>query len=355
MIYEYAGNLHTHTPYSDGYGHHNEIALAAINAGLDFVVITDHNIWVDGLDGYRYLGDQRVLLLTGEEIHDPNREPQKNHLLVYETFQEMTHLASKPQQLIDSANDVEGLTFLAHPLDPAAPIVGQPNLSWVDWEVDGYTGMEIWNFMSEFKSHLSSIPKILYYAYNFPLSAEGPFPEILERWDQLLASGKQVVAIGGSDAHATLIRKGPLKRVIFPYEWLFKAVNTHILTTEPLTGNAEKDRRILFQSMKRGRCFVGYDLPASTRGFRFSAQGNGAQVIMGESISAHFGITLQVKLPNRAEIRLLRNGEPIRQWKNSEAAAFTVTVPGAYRVEAHVFFKGKSRGWIYSNPIYVND
>ena len=120
MIYEYAGNLHIHSPYSDGFGSHDQIALAAINAGLDFVVVTDHNIWVDGLDGYRYSGDKRVLLLTGEEIHDQTRQPQKKHLLTYETHQELAPLAPEPQRLIDAVNKVGGLSFLAHPFDPAA-------------------------------------------------------------------------------------------------------------------------------------------------------------------------------------------------------------------------------------------
>jgi hypothetical protein len=54
VAYEYVGNLHTHTNYSDGNGSHEDIALAAIKAGLDFVIVTDHNVWVDGMDGYRY-------------------------------------------------------------------------------------------------------------------------------------------------------------------------------------------------------------------------------------------------------------------------------------------------------------
>jgi len=355
LIYEYAGNLHVHSPYSDGFGSHDQIALAAINAGLDFVVVTDHNIWVDGLDGYRYAGDRRVLLLTGEEIHDQTRQPQKNHLLTYETHQELAPLAPEPQRLIDAVNKVGGLSFLAHPFDPAAPIISELDLSWVDWEVHDYTGIEIWNFMSEMKSHIKSIPAAIFYAYNPTLSAEGPFPEVLERWDRILASGERVVAIGGADAHATPIRKGLLNRVILPYEWLFRAVNTHILTSEPLNGNVENDRRRLFHSLRRGRCFVGYDLPAPTRGFRFSAQGDGDRVIMGESISARYGVTLQVKLPSRAEIRLLRDGEQIRTWEDSEAAVCTVTEHGTYRVEAYLYFKGKKRGWIFSNPIFVTD
>ena len=73
MLHEYCGNLHTHTRYSDGAGSHNDIALAAMKAGLDFVVVTDHNVYVRGLDGYRTQGTNRVLLLVGEEVHDQAR------------------------------------------------------------------------------------------------------------------------------------------------------------------------------------------------------------------------------------------------------------------------------------------
>jgi hypothetical protein len=53
-MYEYAGNLHMHTPFSDGMGTYDEIASAALRAGLDFVIVTDHNVWVEGPEGYYY-------------------------------------------------------------------------------------------------------------------------------------------------------------------------------------------------------------------------------------------------------------------------------------------------------------
>jgi hypothetical protein len=355
LTFEYTGNLHVHSPYSDGHGTHSDIALAAIQAGLDFVVVTDHNVYVGGMDGYRYRGDERVLLLTGEEVHDQKRDPQKNHLLVFESKKELSPMAPEPQRLINAVKQSGGLSFIAHPLDPAAPSFDEPDLSWVDWDVEGYTGLELWNFMSEFKSHLNSMVKALYYAFNPHRSAVGPFDEVLQRWDQLLASGKRVVAIGSADAHATPHRRGPLKRIILPYEFLFRTVNTHVLTNEPLTGNAEDDRRRLFHSIALGRCFVGYDLPAKTNGFRFNAHGEGGQALMGESIKARFGITLQIKLPQRADIFLIRNGQEIISWQDSEAAVYTVTTPGAYRVEVYLYYRGKRRGWIFSNPIYVTD
>ncbi|NDJ55281.1 MAG: hypothetical protein GYB68_19590, partial [Chloroflexi bacterium] len=69
MLYEYVGNMHMHTPYSDGESYHDEIAQAALSAGLDFIIVTDHNVWIDGVAGY--VGptpDQQLLMMIGEEV-----------------------------------------------------------------------------------------------------------------------------------------------------------------------------------------------------------------------------------------------------------------------------------------------
>jgi len=353
MLHEYCGNLHTHTRYSDGAGSHNDIALAAMKAGLDFVVVTDHNVYVRGLDGYRTQGANRILLLVGEEVHDQARDPQKNHLLVYETQQEVATHASDPQLLLDEVNAAGGIAFLAHPVDPAAPLFKQPDLSWVDWDVQGYVGIELWNFMSEFKSYLTSTPRALYYALQPEQVAQAPYPEAIRRWDHLLRKGKKIVAIGGSDAHAMRARMGPLNRELFPYEFHFRTINTHILTPEPLVGKTEPDRERIFNALRQGHCFIGHDLPASTKGFRFAASGDEGQAIMGDCIRSRFGVTLQAKSPQPAKIRLICNGQEVHTWERTEAAVLTVQDSGAYRIEVSIPFKGKLRGWIYSNPIYV--
>lgn len=354
LTYEYVGNMHMHTPYSDGHPTHDEIALAAIRTGLDFVITTDHNIWVGGLDGYRTLGERKVLLLVGEEIHHQTREPQKNHLLVYEAQKELSPYSPDPQSLLDAVNQAGGLAFIAHPVDPEAPVFHQEDLSWVDWGVEGYVGIELWNFMSEFKSLLTSFPRALFYSYHPNHIARGPFPEALILWDTMLAQGKKVVAIGGADAHAFPIQMGPLKRVLFPFEFHFRTVNTHILTTDPFCGDVEIDRQRIYQALRKGRCFIGYDLPAPTKGFRFLGVGDHGQVSMGDSVHSAFSVTLQVKLPQRADLRLIRDGAEVMRWQDCEAAIYSASEPGAYRVEAFLPYLGKMRGWIYSNPIYVN-
>lgn len=346
-------NLHAHTVYSDGWTDHETIAQEALRAGLDVVVVTDHNVWVEGLDGYRYQNGRRVLLLTGEEIHDPSRQPQKSHLLVYEARGELASLAGDLPRLLEAVEQAGGLAVLAHPVDPGAPGRPETDLSWVDWDQSAFHGLEIWNYMTEFKSLLRARWVGAIYAYNRGWIARGPFPSTLQRWDRLLAGGRRVIGLGGADAHAFPARLGPLRRTIFPHEFLFRAVNTHVLLDAPLVGDAEQDRRRVFHAIRSGHCFVGYDLPAATLGFRFQAQGDHGRASMGDSLPVGLGVTLQIAVPRPAELELVRNGEVVRTWRATRAAVQVVTEPGAYRVEARLAHHGALRGWIFSNPIYL--
>lgn len=351
---EAVGNMHMHTPYSDGEWYHDAIAGAALSAGLDFIVVTDHNVWVHGVEGYRKSqdGQKQVLVLVGEEIHDPRREPQGSHLLVYGAERELSPHAPDPQRLLDAARDAGGLTFLAHPYERAAPLFDEGDLPWHDWNVTGFTGLELWNYMSEFKGLLASRQAAIRYALNPDLGIAGPFAETLERWDKLLAAGARVVAIGGADAHGTLYRLGRMERVIFPYEFLFRAVNTHVTVEAPLAGHAPDDKRAIYDALRNGHCFVGYDFVTPARGFRFSAQGERGTAIMGDEIAVGAGVTLQVSAPQKAQLRLIRDGQELARKQDTNLTHIS-TQPGAYRIEARLMHKGQWRGWIFSNPIYV--
>jgi hypothetical protein len=351
--FELVINLHMHTPYSDGSGSHAEIARAALKAGLDAVIVTDHNVWVEGPQMYYQDGDRRTLLLVGEELHDRTRQPQKNHMLVFGAYRELAAYADQPQRLIDAVNRAGGLSFIAHPVDPAAPAVKEADISWVDWDVQGYTGLELWNSMSEFKGLLKTRLHALYYAFFPGHIGRGPYPEAIQRWDSLLAEGRKVVALGGSDAHAFHVRLGPLRKVLFPYEFHFRGINTHLIAPEALCGEANEDATLIYETLRKGRAFIGYDLPASTRGFRFVAHGKEQTAQMGEQLSAKNGVTFQIRLPRRTECRLLKDGKPLKTWQHHDLCTHISTEPGVYRVEAFTQFAGRRRTWIISNPIYV--
>jgi len=346
-------NLHMHTRYSDGGGSHHDITTAALKCGLDAVIVTDHNVLVKDFEGYFTSGRQKVLMLIGEEIHDQGRAPQKNHLLVFGANQELATYASDPQTLINAVKDSGGLAFLAHPNDPAAPTFNETDISWEDWTVKNYTGIELWNGLSELKTVIPTKLHGAFYAYLPALVAHHPIQNTLHKWDELLTGGNRAVAIGGSDAHASRLHLGPLSRVIYPYDFHFKAINTHVFIPKPLTGEINADKRMIYEALAAGHCFVGYDRPGSTRGFRFTAQGRETAAIMGDEIPARGGVTLQARLPRAAEIKFIKDGQVIQSVKGQQAATYITTEPGVYRTEVYRNYLGLRRGWIFSNPIYV--
>ncbi len=364
-LVEIKGNMHMHTPYSDGEKWHAEIATEAIAAGLDFIIVTDHNVWVDGVEGYYENEHGRVLVLCGEEVHHVRREPQASHLLIYGAERELSPCAANPQELINAAQACGGYTFLAHPHEKDCRLLPYPNLAWHDWQIEGYTGLELWNYMSSFVCRLADVLNRLpvqnalldkLTAVRVALNPEKyitfPEPETLALWDELLAQGKQISVVGNSDAHGTPFNLGPLHRVIYPYEYLFRAVNTHLMLTTPLTGDLEPDKQAILRAIGRGHGWVAYDLPHPTKGFRFTGHGM-SKGRMGDRVQMDAGATLQVITPTRANIRLIRHGEIVASIENESNLTHIPTQPGAYRVECTIPYLGKERGWIYSNPIYL--
>jgi hypothetical protein len=351
-MHELTINLHMHTTYSDGSGTHADLGRAALKTGVDVLIVTDHNILVKGVNEYYRDGKRRVLVLACEEIHDQDRDPQKNHLLVFGVDRELAPLADNPQSLIDAVLTAGGICFIAHPVDPAMPTFGETDISWVDWDVTGYTGIELWNGFSELKSVAKGKWDAVAYAFFPEFIPHGPLPETLRRWDELTTKGQRVVAVGGSDAHAQHKSLGPLHKIIFPYEYHFSTINTHTLVPTPLTGDLIRDRKMVFDALAAGHCFIGYDLPAPTYGFHFSAQSKDCSAIMGDEITSAGTITLQTKLPTTAEIRLVKNGKVVKAAYGETLVHFT-DEPGSYRIEAYKRYLGKMRGWIFSNPVYV--
>ena len=346
---ERVGNVHVHTVASDGTGDVERVAEAANRVGLDFFIITDHNAPPRRGEGW-YGG---VLVLVGQEVHDPG-EPHRSHLLILGGSEDHSAGAREgsPQELIAAVRDEGALAFIAHPFEHAGAYSGEPEIDWSDWDATGYVGLEIWNYMSEFKSHLSEPAVALALALWPKLAIRGPWPETLKKWDDLLARGR-VVGIGGSDAHANSYRLGPMRRRVFSYEHLFRSVNTHLLANEPWRDDLARDARVVYAALRRGRCFVGYDGLSSTWGFRFTAEYDGEEHTMGERLEARGMVRFRAQAPHPAHLRLIHNGFCVAETRGRELV-HSSDAPGAYRVEAYRAFLGTERGWIFSNPILVN-
>jgi len=350
---ELVANLHIHTKYSDGTATHNQIVRIAQQTGIDVIMITDHNVNVRGFDGYYYQDGKKVLMLVGEEIHDRSRLPASSHLLTIGTDEEWSFWGHDLQKIVNTFHANGGFTVIAHPFEMSIPWANEPDISWRDWQIEGVQGYELWNGFSEFKDRINSPLSAIFYAYFpflYPLS---PPQRNVEKWDELISNGNRLIAVGGSDAHALKLKLGPLKATVFPYRFHFLSINTHILTPRPLSGNLDADREMIMTALRCGHAFIGYDRPASTRGFRFSAYGKNEIAEMGDEIILKSGVTFQIRLPEKVDCRLIRNGSVVKTWQRQNYCTYITNQPGAYRVEAYIPYFGKSRGWIFSNPIYV--
>lgn len=346
-------SLHIHSIYFDGTGDYTHIADEALKMNLDVVIVTDHNVLVKGMEGYVEKGGKRVLILTGEEVHNQDRMPQKDHMLVIGCNREVATYAYDPQKLINQVDKYHGLTFLAHPYEYPLQLFHETDITWESWGVEGFTGIELWNGFSEFKTVAQTLPQVLFYAFFPQRIPHQPLPQALAKWDELLSNNRRVVAVAGADAHALDYRVGFIRKTIFPYRYHFSTVNNHLLLPAPFSGKLSADREVVYQALRKGSSFIGFDLPASTRRFIFTAENSETKAGMGDELILDPGATLRIKLPRRADFRLIHNGKTINELENADQLVKTVDQPGAYRVEAYIEYLGKKRGWIYSNPIYV--
>jgi hypothetical protein len=345
-VFERVGNIHIHTTLSDGTADHAQLAQIAREAGLDFLILTDHNAYAGDRQGW-YEG---VLVLVGEEVHNP-AQPQANHFLALNIAEDMAPYGEAPQALVTAVRERGGLGFIAHPYEHSGPFAHEPEINWLNWEVQGYHGLEVWNYMSEFKSYLRDLPTSVLLAYWPKLAIRGPYAETLARWDALLAQGP-VYALGGTDAHATTYRLGPLVRQVFSYAHLFRTVNTHLLLAEPWRNDAAHDAQLVYEALGHGRAFIAYDGLAPGKGFSFWAESRQGQHALGEAFIAQGAVRFRVQAPARARLRLLHNGFCVAE-KVGTALEYVSRAPGAYRVEAYRPYLLRQRTWILSNPILV--
>jgi len=352
---EIVGNLHLHTTASDGTGTHDEVAAAAARAGLDFIVYTDHNTWVDGVEGWYHdsTTSRSLLRLMGQEINDQQLEPELNHMLCHFVSRDLNGVAADPQQLIDTVTQAGGLSFLAHPLERPGLRAAAETYPWISWDICGYTGIELWNAMTDVKWRLRTLwPRAVAGAYVPQWVLSAPFPEVLAKWDELLAAGQKVVAIGGSDAHAMSFSLGPLTRTVYPYEFLFKAVNTHLILPDVLSQDTEQAQQQIYDALSAGHCFIGNGLIESPRGFEFAAKSGSTEAMMGDPLMLQEDVELRVTSPHPAWLRLIRDGRCVAQQTGTELVWHS-RQPGVFRVEAYRHYWGELRGWVFTNPIYV--
>jgi hypothetical protein len=347
-MFEYSGAIHVHSVFSDGSGEVKEIAGYADEVGLDFLILTDHNTLRALKEGYEgFYGN--TLFLVGCEIND---KQNLNHYLAFGIANtESTRIPAK--EYVKKVKDAGGIGFLAHPHEKRSSMKEHPPYPWTEWDTKDFTGIEIWNHMSEWMEGLTEENKYNHFVH--PLrSISAPPKETLKVWDDL-SMERKVVGIGGIDAHAHKINLlGFFEVEVFPYKVLFKSIRTHVLLNKKLPKSDSlralvNSKKLIYNALEDGKCFVSNYYHGDATGFRYFAEVGNKIYQMGDKVEENENVKLRVILPNiSGTIKLIRNGSEIEEIENIDAE-FLVNQNGVYRIEVYL----EDKAWIFSNHIRI--
>jgi hypothetical protein len=332
--------IHVHSTHSDGTGTVPQIARAAARAGIDVVLLTDHDTLAAKRAGEeRWYGD--ALVLVGEEISPVDRD----HFLAFGIDDEISRRQSGPE-LCEAVRAAGGFGFAAHPFSRGSERFKRPGIRFA--EPDCLDGIELWSFLNDTGERVSGLLDLARMIWTPQRVIGGPPPGNLREWDRLCQT-RRVVAIGGLDAHQFGIRiAGRVPIRAMGYKRTFRQLHTHVLVERPLTHELEPDRTLVYTALRQGRCYIANDRVADAVGFAFWATTGDATLQMGAEAMHSDGIALHVHAPQPARIRLLRDGV-IAADAHAAELVHEAGRAGVYRVEVAL----RNRPWIYSNPVYL--
>jgi hypothetical protein len=359
---DYKGVTNVHTSLSTGSGDIPTVIAAAQAAGLDFLSITDLNLYdkPNSLAGYH---GSLMVMMDGEYSYLNSRL-----LNIGATSTKHLQGVGRSQVLFadllsQTERDPEaGLLILAHPM--------KGRYRWTGEYPPGLDGIEVINLKNVWQEawenkKLSFFASLFQFPFNEKLALlrlfENPEEE-LHILDELSAK-RPVVAIAGADADAKMVVGGSFLR--FPsYETLFSLVRNHVLLRSELVGDARADSEKLAAALRAGQFYMSLDILGNPKGFNavIRRKTGGPVLPMGSRVAFEDGLSLEINLPQRpaapVDIIIYRNGEKMMT-SNSQVTQYYLNSPGVYRVMVRVIPTlplpdGKKWiPWIYTNSFYV--
>ena len=330
------GAFHVHTTRSDGRGTPRDVARAAKAAGLDFVVLTDHNdfmppapAWVDG-----------VLLVPGVEV-----STSAGHLVAFGMERPLRDVSKwmPPGDAVRAVADAGGTAVLAHPVQRRNPWTDARSAS----EAPGFELYSADTFFRHAASHPVSrlLPAVGAYLAQpvhgvMLLVAPEPGPG-----DHFLGLSQQRprLAFCAHDAHG-----------LPSYESVFQAMATYLPPEEvplPLPEDAGAAAALVTRALAGGRGLCAFRALGEPEGFVLEG-------VTAERREARVGDVLKVRLPGRPEPGTVR----VEVWGSGrlgpDGESVELTGEGVARVEVWAkgpgrFFGSEWRPWIVPGPVRV--
>ena len=232
---------HVHTTRSDGRGDDAEIARAAKAAGLDFVVVTDHDHGDAGGSAPTPAQSRDAHYLDGVLfVYGAERSTPSGHLVVLPG----------------------GLSIAAHPTHPRRP--------WIRWPLDaGVAGLEILSGDSLFAAALAPPwARLVPAALAWPLAPDAALLSLYDRPDAALArldataEERPILALCASDAHG-----------LPDYRHVFGQFVLHAPESVRAPADAAEAGRRLVRAIAEGETWCAVEELGDARGFVFRHDG----------------------------------------------------------------------------------
>lgn len=345
------GAYHIHSDRSDGSGTVDEIAEAAQQAGLQFIIVTDHGDGTRAPDPPQYR--HGVLVIDAVELNTTG-----GHLVALGLPATPYPFAGTAADVLEDVRRLGGIGIAAHP-DAA-----RAGLRWDAWDAD-LDGLEWLNADSAWRDESAAAlaRALLGYPFRGPGAMASVFDrpvELLAKWDGL-GGTRSLTALAAADAHARLGADDPdgssIQAPLPGYEPVFRTFSNHVLLDQPLTGDGAADAAAVIAAVRRGRTFTVIDALATPGGLTFTADTVADTAGMGDVVPGGGDMTMRASIsaPPGATIVLLRDGAPVHTVVSNELVFPVAAEPGAYRVEVYVPGAPGTPPvpWMLSNPIYV--
>ncbi|MFN0150043.1 MAG: PHP domain-containing protein [bacterium] len=354
------GAFHVHSNYShDGGGTTDEIRRAAADAGLAFVLLTDHN-------DLRAMPEATLAwpaLVVAEEVSTTG-----GHVLAIGVTEEVRALGDPKGMSVD-----EAITQIEK--QDALPIIAHPSRHRAGWDRSArerVRAIEIYNADEDWRG--DSPLDILGSLITYPIAPVRSLALLLDRpsrnlalWDSLLVNGN-VVGVGSCDAHARVdLPWGG--RLAFPGYWeAFCVVATEVWpwwtaeSADSATLAMIDPSRYLLHCLEAGHACVVFRALGAGNGFVFQfRRGSEITMVGGQAaLDAANGGRIVAVTPggHRAIVRIYKDGQI---WREGEGPVLEerVTEPGVYRCEVSQsrrmppFYRRKEFPWIISNAIRI--
>jgi hypothetical protein len=349
------GAFHIHTNRSDGTGSVDEVASAAAQAGLQFIVLTDHG---DGMRSPLTPSIRSgVLCLDGVEISTTG-----GHYVALDLPVAPYRLAGEPRDVVEDVRRLGGFGFAAHPDSP------KTGLRWTGWDT-AIDGVEWLNADTEWRdeSRASLLRALTTYPWR-PAETLGALlghaRTVLARWDEV-ARIRRLVGLAGVDAHARIgFRDGPDPyggRVIAKmpsYGASFRTFVVHVELDAPLTADAARDGAAVVAALRNGHVYTTLDVLASPGSVGFDATSGGRRARMGDFLPPGGSVEWRAlaAAPAGSTLRLVCDGKVAAEGPASLALEHRHEpggLPAACRLEAGWDEDGRRVAWLVTNPIYL--